>query len=440
MLRHSHLWTLGAAFVAVACWQAAHSSAPQKEEDAELYRLFVDAVEHVDRSYVQKVERRALVQNAIRGMLEQLDPYSDFISREARPAFEKTTTGHFGGVGIQVDVRNNEVFVISPMVGTPAYEAGVLAGDKILKVDDQAIERIVNDDIVQKISGPPGTEVRLTVQRAPYNGKPVELKLTRQVINVETVRGWMRNPDDSWNYHVDPQKKIAYLRVGGFSATTEADVEKTLKALVKSGDIKGLVLDLRNNPGGLLPAAVRICDMFIKEGKLVSTKGRGQLSERVYNAVEADTLPDFPMAILVNRFSASASEIVSACLQDHNRAVIVGERTWGKGSVQNVIDLEDGKSAIKLTVAGYNRPNGHPIHRFKNMSEKDEWGVKPNEGYDVRLTPEESNKLFLWRAAKDVAVGKRPSDSKLPDAVKPGDNVTDKQLDKALEYVRSKVK
>lgn len=440
MLRHSHLWTLGAAFVAVACWQAAHSSAPQKEEDAELYRLFVDAVEHVDRSYVQKVERRALVQNAIRGMLEQLDPYSDFISREARPAFEKTTTGHFGGVGIQVDVRNNEVFVISPMVGTPAYEAGVLAGDKILKVDDQAIERIVNDDIVQKISGPPGTEVRLTVQRAPYNGKPVELKLTRQVINVETVRGWMRNPDDSWNYHVDPQKKIAYLRVGGFSATTEADVEKTLKALVKSGEIKGLVLDLRNNPGGLLPAAVRICDMFIKEGKLVSTKGRGQLSERVYNAVEADTLPDFPMAILVNRFSASASEIVSACLQDHNRAVIVGERTWGKGSVQNVIDLEDGKSAIKLTVAGYNRPNGHPIHRFKNMSEKDEWGVKPNDGYDVRMTPEESNKLFLWRAAKDVALGKRPSDSKLPDAVKPGDNVTDKQLDKALEYLRGKVK
>jgi carboxyl-terminal processing protease len=440
MLRHSHLWTLGAAFAAVACWQAAQSSAPPKEEDAELYRLFVDAVEHVDRSYVQKVERRALVQNAIRGMLEQLDPYSDFISREARPAFEKTTTGHFGGVGIQVDIRGGEVYVISPMVGTPAYEAGVLAGDKIVKVNDQPIERIVNDDIVQKISGPPGTSVKMTVLHAPYNGKPVELSLTRQIINVETVRGWMRNSDDSWNYHVDPEKKIAYLRVGGFSGTTEADVEKTLRGLVKTGDIKGLVLDLRNNPGGLLPAAVRICDLFIKDGKLVSTKGRGQTSERVFNAAESDTLPDFPMAILVNRFSASASEIVSACLQDHNRAIIVGERTWGKGSVQNVIDLEDGKSAIKLTVASYHRPNGHPIHRLKTMTEKDEWGVKPNDGFDIRMTPEESNKLFLWRAAKDVATGKRPPDSKIPANVKPDDKVVDKQLDKAVEYVRSKVK
>ena len=440
MLRNSHFMTLAACFAAVACWQAAHSSAPRKEEDAELYRLFVDAVEHVDRSYVQKVERRSLVQNAIRGMLEQLDPYSDFISREARPAFEKTTTGHFGGVGIQVDIRGGEVYVISPMVGTPAYEAGVLAGDKIIKVNDQPIERIVNDDIVQKISGPAGTSVKMTVLHAPYNSKPVELSLTRQIINVETVRGWMRNSDDSWNYHVDPEKKIAYLRVGGFSATTEADVEKTLRALVKSGDIKGLVLDLRNNPGGLLPAAVKICDLFIKDGKLVSTKGRGQTSERIFNATESDTLPDFPMAILVNRFSASASEIVSACLQDHNRAVIVGERTWGKGSVQNVIDLEDGKSAIKLTVASYHRPNGHPIHRLKNMTDKDEWGVKPNDGFDIRMTPEESNKLFLWRAAKDVAAGKRPPDSKIPANVKPDDKVVDKQLDKAVEYLRSKVK
>jgi len=440
MLRNSHFMTLAACFAAVACWQAAHSSAPRKEEDAELYRLFVDAVEHVDRSYVQKVDRKALVHNAIRGMLEQLDPYSDFIAQEARPAFEKTTTGHFGGVGIQVDVRNGEVYVISPMVGTPAYEAGVLAGDKILKVDDQAIERIVSDDIVQKISGPAGTTVKLTVLHAPYNGKPVELKLTRQVINIETVRGWMRNSDDSWNYLVDPQKKIAYIRVGGFSGSSESDLEKALRALVKAGDLKGLVLDLRTNPGGLLPAAVKICDLFIKEGKLVSTKGRGQTSERVYNAKEADTLPEFPMAILVNRFSASASEIVSACLQDHNRAIIVGERTWGKGSVQNVIDLEDGKSAIKLTVASYNRPNGHNIHRFKGMTEKEEWGVKPNDGYEVRMTTEESNKLFLWRASKDVAAGKRPPDSQLPTNVKSTGDVPDKQLDKAMDYVRSKVK
>jgi len=440
MLRNTHFMTLAACFAAVACWQAAHSSAPPKEEDAELYRLFVDAVEHVDRSYIQKVDRKALIHNAIRGMLEQLDPYSDFISQEARPNFEKTTTGHFGGVGVQVDIRNGEVFVISPMVGTPAYEAGVLAGDKILRVDDLPIERVVNDDIVQKISGPPGTPVKLTVVHAPYNGKAVDLKLMRQVINVESVRGWMRNADDSWNYHVDPQKKIAYIRVGGFSGTTESDLEKVLRDLVKQGDLKGLVLDLRTNPGGLLPAAVKICDLFIREGKIVSTKGRGQLSERIYNAKEADTLPDFPMAILVNRFSASASEIVAACLQDHNRAVIVGERTWGKGSVQNVIDLEDGKSAIKLTVASYNRPNGHNIHRMKGATEKEEWGVKPNEGFEVRITPEESNKLFLWRAAKDVAAGKRPPDSVLPASVKSTADVQDKQLDKALEYVRGKLK
>jgi carboxyl-terminal processing protease len=180
--------------------------------------------------------------------------------------------------------------------------------------------------------------------------------------------------------------------------------------------------------------------LFIREGKIVSTKGRGQLSERVYNAKEGETLPDFPMAILVNRFSASASEIVAACLQDHHRAIVVGERSWGKGSVQNVIDLEEGKSAIKLTVASYNRPNGHNIHRFKGMGEKEEWGVKPDEGYEIRLTPEESNKLFLWRASKDVAQGKRPSDSQLPAGVKPTADVSDKQIDKALDYVRGKVK
>src|SRR5262249_18541874 len=157
---------------------------------------------------------------------------------------EKTTTGHFGGIGIQVDIRNGEVYVISPMVGTPAYEAGVLAGDKILKVDDQVIERIVSDDVIQKISGPAGTAVQLTVQHAPYTGKPADLKLTRQVINIETVRGWMRNADDSWNYLVDPAKKIAYIRVGGFSGTTEADLERALRELVKNGDLKGLVLDL----------------------------------------------------------------------------------------------------------------------------------------------------------------------------------------------------
>ena len=210
------------------------------------------------------------------------------------------------------------------------------------------------------------------------------MTITREWVHVETVLGDRRKSDDSWDFMLDHDKHIGYIRLTAFSRDTAQDLKKALVELRKEG-LKGLILDLRFNPGGLLNSAIEVSDLFIAKGRIVSTKGRNT-PERVWDAQKEGTFEGFPMAVLVNHYSASASEIVSACLQDHKRAAVIGERTWGKGSVQNVIELEGGKSALKLTTASYHRPSGKNIHRFPDAKETDEWGVMPDAGYEVRLS------------------------------------------------------
>jgi carboxyl-terminal processing protease len=331
----------------------------------------------------------------INGGLERLDPHSAYYTPREAKQLEKLSEGKFGGVGIQVgfDRQNRgQLTVISPMPGTPAYEAGVLAGDLIVKIDGKTTENMRMNEAVDLIQGEPGQPVTLTVLHEGAR-ETVDLPITRAVIEVPCVLGDRRKPDNlrAWDFMLDKQNKIGYVRLTSFSKTASKELRDAVEELQREG-VRGLVLDLRNNPGGLLKEAREVSDLFLTEGRIVSTKGRNH-KEEVYDARPAGTLllpaEKYPMVVLVNKYSASASEIVSAALQDHKRAVVIGERTYGKGSVQNIIEMHEGRerSALKLTTASYWRPSGKNIHRFPDSKDSDDWGVRPNDsGY--KLTPE----------------------------------------------------
>ena len=266
--------------------------------------------------------------------------------------------------------------------------------------------------------------------------------MTRAEIKIESVMGDQTTRTISRNGTSGsiPQTKIAYIRVTAFTETTVEELTRVVDGLQKAG-MRGLVVDLRNNPGGLLRAAVEVSSLFLPEGKnVVTTKGRNNRSRR--SSTPAPKVPgrqpgtSYPMAILVNRYSASASEIVAAALQDHARAVIVGERSYGKGSVQNLIEMENGQTALKLTTASYWRPSGKNIHRFPDSKEEDDWGVKPNKGYEVKLTDEERIEYFKWRRDRDI-VRRDGQEVKQPAGV--SKDFRDKVMDKALEYIRAEL-
>ena len=370
-----------------------------EEEYYELLRLLADTLDQVERNYVKEVSRRELVEAAIEGVISKLDQYSNYIPPEDLDRFRSGVENEFGGIGIQVAIQNGWLTITSPIVGTPAYRAGLLAGDVIIKIEGVSTKGITLDEAVKKLKGKVGTEVTFTVRHA-HNNEEETVHVKRELVRVDSVLGDVRTGDDSWNWFLDEEKKIGYIRLTSFSRRTTEDLRQALKELETSG-MRGLVLDLRFNPGGLLSSAVEVSDLFVKEGVIVSTKGRNT-DERPRRATKTGTYEGFPMAVLVNRYSASASEIVSACLQDHKRAVIIGERTWGKGSVQNIINLEAGRSALKLTTASYHRPSGANIHRFDGATDSDVWGVQPNSGYRVRLTDDEVTDLLDYRRQRDI--------------------------------------
>jgi carboxyl-terminal processing protease len=415
--------------VSLFCWQATHGAKP-KDEMMELYGVFVDAVEQVEANYVRPVNRRELLESALKGMLQNLDPHSSFINTSEWRQFKRQIEGRFGGIGIQVgmDPELNRLKVIAPMVGTPAYEAGVLAGDMIMEIDGQSTEGMNPDKAVEFLTGRPGTPVKIAVLHEG-DEKSETLTMTRAIIDVPSVLSDSRKPDDQWDFLIDKDKKIGYVRISSFIQNTTEELKKALNE-IKSEGAKGLILDLRDNPGGLLGAAVEVSDLFVDDGLIVSTKGRNTVP-KTYEAQREGTFDDIPMIILVNQNSASAAEIVSACLQDHDRAVVIGQRTYGKGSVQNIIDLEDGNSVLKLTVATYQRPSGKNIHRFKNAKESDEWGVSPSKGMEIKLGWGEYKAWAEARRDRDlVTTGKR---HKKPAEVKPEAKEKDQDKDKEAQ-------
>ena len=394
----------------------------------ELMKLFVDTFEQIDRNYVTKVDRRKLMEAAIRGMVAKLDPYSSYISPEDIERFNLGVEQQFGGIGIQVsiDPQTGRLTVMTPLPGTPAYKAGVRAGDVIEQIEGKSTKGYTIGMAVRRLKGKIGDAVSIGVRHA--GSKKIEtVRIVRAVIQVATVLGDHYNSDGTWNYFVDEKNKIGYIRLTHFARRSAAEFHAALKTL-KAAGMKGLVVDLRFNPGGLLSQAIAISDLFVDSGKIVSTKGRNT-PERVWRATKAGTYADFPVAVLVNHYSASASEILSACLQDHKRAVIIGGRTWGKGSVQNVIELNGGRSALKLTTAGYHRPSGRNIHRAPGAKATDVWGVMPNHGFEVKLSLTEMQDYLEYRRQRDV----------LGRAAPPKMKFTDRPLKRAVAYLLKKL-
>ena len=387
----------------------------EHQEDYELIRLFTEVLNEVDQNYVRELDakgRRELVENMIESGLERLDPHTTYFNERELQQFRIKSKGKFGGVGISVlrDQSTKGLFVTSPIAGTPAYEAGIQPGDLITKVDGVSLENKRSTDAIELIMGEPGTPITLTVLHEGET-EPVEVALKRATIEVPSVVGDQRRADEptQWDYLIDKDKKIAYIRVLEFGEPMAADLRKVIEALQTQG-VTGLILDLRANPGGLLKSAVEVSDMFLSEGTIVSTRRRRSDDNEVFTAKPDNNLlepaADHPIAVLIDRFSASASEIVAAALQDHHRATIIGERSFGKGSVQNLHALEGRKTALKITIASYWRPSGKNIHRFPDAKEADDWGVRPSEGFEVVLTDKERKEYFEGRRYRDIITGK----------------------------------
>lgn len=375
-------------------------SLPRKQDEYELLKVLVDTLDQIDRNYVKEVDRRELLDAAIHGMLSKLDPYSTYIAPSDAGDFRTSVEKEFGGIGIQLDDDTGPLQVLSPLVGTPAYRAGVLAGDRIVAIDGQSADGMRRDEAVRRLKGPPGTQVTITVIHMGSTERK-QLAIEREMIHVDTVLGYRRQSSDAWDFMFDPVKRIGFIRVTAFSRETARDLRKALEEL-KQAQMRGLILDLRFNPGGLLPSAIEVSRLFISQGRIVSTAGRSS-PERVWDSHSKDAFEGFPMVILVNRFSASASEIVAACLQDHHRAVVVGQRTWGKGRVQNVIELDGNQGILKLTTANYLRPSGRNIDRDGEWKEEGgEWGVLPDPGYILKLSDQELTALIRDRRQRDV--------------------------------------
>ncbi len=311
-------------------------------------KTFSEVLDMVEKNYVEPVENDKLMQGAINGMIKSLDPHSSFMTADMYKELEVETRGSFGGLGIEITILKDVLTVVSPIEDTPAYIAGIKAGDQIIRIDGKSTKDITITEAVKKLRGPKDTKVTITIMREGMT-KPKDFVITRSIIKIKSVKSKLY--DD----------QIGYIRIASFQERTVDDVKKALKEIeAKARPLKGIVIDMRNNPGGLLNQSIEVSDLFLKSGIIVSTRGRSKNMESKAMAKDDGDEPTCPIVVLVNEGTASAAEIVSGALQDNGRAVILGTQTFGKGSVQTVIPLEDG-AALKLTTAKYYTPKGRSI-------------------------------------------------------------------------------
>jgi len=377
------------------------SQGKQSEDEYKYLRIFTDALRIIKENHVEQVSMKDLIYGALNGMTKSLDPFSSFFTPKQYESFRQETEGEFGGVGIEIGMEKGRPVVISPIEGTPAFRAGIKAGDVILEVNGEDTSNMSLIDVVQRIRGKVGTKVQLTIYRKGME-KPMKIELERALIKIESVK-WTTLGD------------VGYIKLSQFNENVSVQVERALKELA-SQRVKGVILDLRNDPGGLLSEAVNVADLFLPEGRLVVyTRSRNGETQK-YFARRKPVVPDeFPVIVLINKGSASASEIVAGALQDYKRAVILGEKSFGKASVQNIIPLEDG-SALKLTVAHYYTPLGRLIHNK---------GIVP----DVQVAMDENQEEALQEAIRQKRLEGKNGLILLPEK--------DPQLSKAIELIRS---
>jgi carboxyl-terminal processing protease len=397
---------------------AAAAKAPA-DNTYEQMKLLVDVLGYIQDNYVEEVDSQKLVYGAAEGMVRTLDPFSQFLEPEMNREMKTETEGQFGGVGLRLNLKDDWLTVLTPMPGSPAYRLGILPNDRIAEIEGKPTKDMDMDEALKLMRGAPGTKVKVKVLRGPDEAgesgwKALDFEITRELVKIESVVS--RKLENG----------VGYVRVIEFSAKTADDLSDALRRLTKDG-ATSLVLDLRNNPGGLLSAAVETSSLFIGGGKLiVYTQGRKPESRQDFTAGAKAPYESLPLVILINDGSASASEIFSGAMQDHKRAVVVGQRSYGKASVQSLIPLPDG-SGLRLTVAHYFTPTGRMIHRDgKNKN----WGIIPD--IEVDVTPENEAKLYQqWEMiyAKD----KKPQS-----AVKPEEMIRDEVLDRAVELLKAR--
>lgn len=373
-------------------------------------RKMIDIMEIIDNKYVEERENKDLVIGAIRGLVRTLDPYSQYMTEKDYKEMKTETQGSFGGVGIRITIQNNELTVVTPMPDTPAYYAGILPEDKIIKIDDKSTQDITSDEAVKLMRGNPGTKVVLTIYR-PSTKEELTFTIIRKKIKIETVKKKML------------EDNIGYIRLSEFNAQSYNDVSSMLKELSKE-NMKAFILDLRNNPGGLLDSAINICSLFIKEDSLVvSTKCKDKTMEQYYYTQKKPDYSDIPVVVLINRGSASASEIVTGTLQDYKRALVIGSNSFGKGTVQTILPLSDG-SALRLTIAKYCLPSGKMISHSDNKKDKKN-GVAPD--VYVEVSPETEGKLYMQAESEGTPKNKDKKE----------EIVRDEVLDTAIKIIKA---
>jgi len=398
------------------------------------------AIDIITDSYVDPISQADLKQAAMQGMLESLDPHSSFVSEKSLGRFNEIFEQRFAGLGVQVEgppIRP-AITVITTLFNSPAFRAGLMPGDLIVQVDGIDVRSMDTSEVSKKISGTVGSEVLLGIDRS---GERLNIQATREFVDVESVTGDRRRADGTWDFQLQSAPQIAYIHSDLFGEKTAREIQSALESL--EGKIDAVILDLRDNGGGLLQAAIEVCDLFLDEGRIVSTQGRRQTSIESIDAQRGTVVPSsIPIAVLINSNSASASEVVAACLKDHQRAVIVGQRSYGKGSVQSIIPVEGGRAAIRFTTAYYFPPSGQRIHRKPKDTDSDPWGVLPSDGAEVLLS-EEQNRQAIERMRRrsdplrNGALANHPL-SKVDD---PDDQqiAQDPQLVRAIEILQAMV-
>jgi carboxyl-terminal processing protease len=399
-----------------------HVARAAKRDLSQPYRpldVFAEVLTYIENSYVEEVKEKELVYGAVEGMVSKLDPHSLFMRPDVYKAMKDETTGEFDGLGIEVTIQGDQLTVVSPIADSPGDRAGIRPGDRILKIDGSATREMTLLDATRHMKGPPGTKVVLEIMRDGF-ASPQSLTLVRDHVRAVSVE---------WRV-LDAERGYVYAKVKSFQERTDRALKKALddaRAQLK-GEVKGLVLDLRNNPGGLLDQAARVADRFLPSGVIVTTEGRGKRNVEVERAREKGTEPAYPMIVLVNKGTASASEIVAGALQDHGRAVIMGTQTFGKGSVQTVIELEDG-SGLKLTVARYFTPKHRSIQELGITPDVVVAEVAPPVKAESDQPSERDLKHHFRNDAAAAAAG--------PDLRPAGALPEDHQLRTAIDYLKA---